>query len=108
MASSLRFPHGQVIDADRQAIVSRLEPLLSAHAAGLRLFGSRARGDAGHRSDIDLATVAVTPLPADVLALIREALEEAPIPFRVDVVDYQSAAPEVKQAIDREGIAWIA
>lgn len=73
----------------------------------MRLFGSRARGDAGERSDIDLAAIAEKQLPGDLLARIREALEEAPIPFRADIVDYQSASDQLKQAIDREGIEWI-
>ena len=108
MVPSIRFPFGQVPDLDRETIVRRLMPLLSGHNASLRLFGSRARGDAGSRSDIDLVTVSAKPLSADLLARIREALEDAPIPFRADVVDYRSVAPELRQAIDREGIAWIA
>ena len=108
MISSVRFPYGQVPDRDREAIVRRLAPMLCGHNARLRLFGSRARGDAGDRSDIDLATVAAEKLPADLLARIREVLEDAPIPFRADVVDYQATSPELRQAIDREGIEWIA
>ena len=84
-----------------------LAPLLAGRV-GVRLFGSRARGDAGIRSDIDLALVSADKLPPDLLARIREALEEAPIPFRTDIVDYRSASPELRQAIDREGIEWIA
>lgn len=108
MASLPRFPHGQVPDPDRAAIVSRLGPLLSDWHARLCLFGSRARGEASERSDIDLAMIAAERLPGDLLARIRESLEDAPIPFRVDVVDYQSAPQELRQAIDREGIEWIA
>jgi predicted nucleotidyltransferase len=103
-----RFSLGQVAPCDIAAIVSRLRPLLASHNAGLRLFGSRARGDAGDRSDIDLAAIAPERLPGDLLARIREMLEESPIPFRADVVDYQAAPAELKQAIDREGIEWIA
>lgn len=81
--------------------------MLARHHARLKLFGSRARGNAGERSDIDLATVAKEKLPADVLADIRQALEDAPIPFLADVVDYQSVPEELKRAIDREGLEWI-
>ncbi len=90
--------------SDRIAIERALAPLL-AHAR-LRLFGSRARGDARHTSDIDLAVQAGARIPAAELAALREALEESHVPFRVDLVDYATASPQLKQAIDREGIPW--
>ncbi len=100
--------HGQVSDSDRELILRQLAPLLAGCDAGIRLFGSRARGDAGNRSDIDLALICAEKPPADLLARIRETLEEASIPFRTDIVDYRSAPLELRQAIDREGIEWIA
>lgn len=96
---------GQVSDSDRRVIVGRLVPRLPPNV-GIRLFGSRARGDAGMRSDIDLALISSSGISAAVLAEIREVMEEVPIPFRVDVVDYTLAPAELRQAIDREGIEW--
>lgn len=106
MLVAKKLSRGQVPDSDRETIIRRLAPLLAGRAR-LRLFGSRARGEAGTRSDIDLALVAQDDLPKDLLARIREALEEAPVPFRTDVVDYRSAPPELQRAIDQEGIEWI-
>ena len=40
------------------------------------------------------------------MALLREALDESHIPFRVDLVDYASAPAHLRAAIDREGISW--
>lgn len=104
---SPQFPLGQVSDGDRNAIIRRLRPLLGHRNVRLRLFGSRARGDAGSRSDIDLAAIADDKIPPHLLSRIREQLEEAPVPFRVDLVEYRSASPTLRQAIDREGIEWI-
>jgi len=72
----------------------------------LRLFGSRARGDCRHTSDIDLAIVANRRLAATELAELREAFEESQIPFSIDLVDYASVPASLRLAIDREGIAW--
>lgn len=81
-----------------------MRPLLGHRNVRLRLFGSRARGDAGSRSDIDLALVSPVRLPPDLLALAREAIEEAPIPFRANIVDYHSADDQLRHEIDRDGI----
>lgn len=71
------------------------------------LFGSRARGDAGARSDIDIAVLPEEEdLPADWLAGLREILEESHVPWQVDVVDLSETAPELRRAVEREGIPW--
>ena len=91
---------------DRQEIERILAPVLTHCRAKLRLFGSRARGDARRTSDIDLACNAERPISPAELSVAREALEESRIPFRIDLVDYGSAQPLLREAIDREGIAW--
>lgn len=70
------------------------------------LFGSRARGDARRTSDIDLALRASQAIPAHWLAEAREAIDESRVPFRVDLIDYATAPPALKNAIDIEGIPW--
>jgi predicted nucleotidyltransferase len=71
------------------------------------LYGSRARGDAKGFSDIDIALSAGNrPVPGSLLALLSEALEASRIPFRVDLIDLFDAGPGLRQAIEREGIAW--
>lgn len=91
---------------DLQQLHDALKPLLSRHRLSIRLFGSRARGDARRASDIDIALVGSEPLPLEELAEARQSLEESSIPFRVDLVDYATASPALKNAIDSEGIEW--
>ena len=66
----------------------------------IRLFGSRARGDAKRTSDIDLAVAgeerAIRSLAVD--------LEDSNIAYTFDVVDYHRQTNEnLKRAIDRDG-----
>lgn len=91
---------------DRSAIERILSSVLSRGRFQLKLFGSRARGDARRTSDIDLALVGEQPVAVADMAALREALEESGVPFRVDLVDYASAPIQLRAAIDREGIAW--
>jgi uncharacterized protein len=71
------------------------------------LFGSRARGEAGRRSDFDLAIVPRSEYTAKERLAFIEALDESPeIIYPVDVVDLSEAGPELKRRIAEEGVTW--
>jgi predicted nucleotidyltransferase len=71
----------------------------------LYLFGSRARGDESYCSDIDLAiNTKEKEKKSYKLALIKQDLEEARIPFFVDFVDIDFADKELKDSIIKDGI----
>ena len=65
----------------------------------VRVFGSRARGAAKPYSDLDLVLMGATPLPLTTLGLLNEAFAESDLPWRVDVVDWASTAPEFQRHI---------
>ncbi|CAO3400524.1 nucleotidyltransferase domain-containing protein [Azospirillum sp. 11R-A] len=79
---------------------------LAGHPAHVYLFGSCARGDAGHWSDIDVAIDPLEPLPPNLIGEIAEDLEESTVPYFVDVVDLHAARPELRQEVEREGVEW--
>jgi predicted nucleotidyltransferase len=79
---------------------------LGDRPAKLFLFGSHARGDARSGSDIDVAVLPVEPVPASVLARIREALEESRVPYQVDLVDLARAEEDFVKSALREAIPW--
>jgi uncharacterized protein len=84
--------------------------VIRAHLAGqnvhVRLFGSRARGNARTWSDIDVAIRAEPALRSGVLPALREALEESNCLLKVDVVDWNDADDALRESITREGIEW--
>ena len=84
--------------------------IIGANRAGknvrMRLFGSRARGDERTWSDIDVAVQAAIALPAGVMSMLREALEESSCLLNVDVVDWNDADAALRESITREGIEW--
>lgn len=86
-----------------QAVIARvLGPLLTTGQIRVWLFGSRARGDALPRSDLDLAFEG--ELPVGLLARVREALEESRVLCGVDLVDLRNADPGLRQVVLREGL----
>lgn len=88
-----------------EAVVEALRPLLEGTGAKLYLFGSFAREEGGRASDLDLALLAERPL-RERMPLLREALEEAPIVRRVDLVDLGEADPGFRERVLREGVLW--
>lgn len=80
--------------------------LLGPHRARVFLYGSRARGDAGRCSDIDIAVWPHAPLPAGTLARIRDALEESTIPYHVDVIDLSTVDESFRQQVLAEAVPW--
>ena len=52
------------------------------------LFGSRAAGSAGERSDIDIGIEGPAPVPHSALAAIRDELDQAPTLYTIDIVDF--------------------
>lgn len=68
------------------------------------LFGSRARGTAGDRADVDLAVEAPGASAADWRA-VREAVETARTLYTVDLVQLDEAPPPLREEVIREGVA---
>lgn len=67
-------------------------------------FGSRVMGKGSERSDIDIGIEGPEPVPWNAMMDIKEAFEEMPILYKIDVVDFKSVSKEfyevAKQAIE--------
>ncbi|MDM8520164.1 nucleotidyltransferase domain-containing protein [Anaerolineales bacterium HSG6] len=68
------------------------------------LFGSRARGDADERSDIDLAIVAPKLALRSWLDIYFALKEEIDTLLQMDVIWWQQATEPLKERIRQEGI----
>ncbi len=93
------------LELDKETVLAALRPYLQGTGTRLYLFGSFARGEGGRASDLDLALLSPTPL-APLMPLLREALEEAPVVRRVDLVDLAEAEPAFRERVLREGVLW--
>lgn len=79
---------------------------LGGYSIRVYLFGSRARGEGGRASDIDIAVLAPEPLPGWVLSEVRERIEESRIPFKVDIIDLSTTDPAFRERVLKEGVPW--
>lgn len=74
---------------------------------GVLLFGSRARGDADPRADVDLAVVA-PGAEQRVWLDFAFRLEEIDSPVPVQVVRLEEAPAALRERVLEEGVVWYA
>lgn len=60
-------------------------------------FGSRVDGTGDDRSDIDVGVIAPFPLSLSTLNAIKEDLENLPILYTIDLVDFSNASDAFKR-----------
>lgn len=73
-------------------------------ATDVRVFGSRARGDAGPDSDLDLLVTLAGGRSLLDLVAIKQDLEEC-LGVRVDVVTPASVSPYMREAVLAEAVS---
>jgi predicted nucleotidyltransferase len=98
------------VNAVREEAIEQLRQIvldaLGGRDAAVWLFGSCARGEARHASDIDIAILPRGDLPFGFFAELQDTIEESTIPYDIDLVDMRSADPELVDEIRREGVLW--
>lgn len=67
-------------------------------------FGSWRRGQARPRSDIDIAVRASAPVRPEMFGRFREAVEELPTLYQIDLVDLNVAGSLLRGEIVRTGV----
>jgi len=60
-------------------------------------FGSRVSGKGDERSDIDIGIEGPKPIPTKIMGKIEEEIEQLPILYKIDVVDFKKVSPKFKK-----------
>ncbi|TSC92985.1 MAG: DNA polymerase beta domain-containing protein [Candidatus Berkelbacteria bacterium Licking1014_7] len=60
-------------------------------------FGSRVSGENSERSDIDVGIKGTRPIDLAVLGKIKDEIEELPILYKIDVVDFSRSDKDFQQ-----------
>ena len=61
------------------------------------IFGSRTSDHHGRFSDLDLGISGEKSISGKQMVLLKEALENSPIPYKIDVVDFRGVSEEFRQ-----------
>ena len=60
-------------------------------------FGSRVLGKGNERSDIDIGIEGPAPVPLEIMSDIEDEIEELPLLYKIDVVDFQKTSEKFKK-----------
>lgn len=91
------------MEAIRQMVMS----FFSEMDVDIFLFGSQAKGEAGKYSDYDIGYDTNEKISSSGLSLLKENLEELPIPGRVDLVNFKDVPEQfAKIAIKGGVVIW--
>jgi len=85
------------LELKHQTIINNI---LSTYPYTFYVFGSRAKHTAKPLSDLDLCYKESIPL--HVITVIREQLEEARLPFTVDIVDWNFCSKNFQKKIEAD------
>ena len=88
----------------RPADLATIRRILREHVPALevRAFGSRVAWNARETSDLDLALMTDKPLTVARMADLRAAFTHADLPFRVDIVDWESTSEAFRRVVEAE------
>ena len=74
--------------------------------ATIILFGSRARRENSEHSDVDVGILASGKLDDSKIILLKEAIENSNIPYKVDIISINEASEDFKNEIMKDAIIW--
>ena len=88
-----------------EKIKEKITPILKKHKAiKAGIFGSYARGDYKEKSDIDILVELNKNLSLDEVIMIKIDLEKV-LKKKVDLVEYETIRPELRESILKEEVS---
>ncbi|MCD5407348.1 MAG: nucleotidyltransferase domain-containing protein [Desulfotomaculum sp.] len=87
-------------------IPSAVAEIITGYLPGAQilLFGSRAKKQATETSDFDLAIDNGVKIPLDIIARIKDAVEQLPTLKSIDIVDLNRVSTEFKTIVLQSGV----
>ncbi|QWR78363.1 nucleotidyltransferase family protein [Candidatus Magnetomonas plexicatena] len=91
-----------MIDITNEELLT-IKAVMAKHVpeAEVRAFGSRLTRAATALSDLDLVIKASDKIDRMTLIRLKEDLEDAPVSFRVDIVDWHRCSPEFREITEQ-------
>lgn len=72
------------------------------------LFGSRARSDNSHTSDVDIGIIPQnnSKLDAQKIAYVKDKIDELNVPYKIEIVNFTEVSEDFKKEALKEHVVW--
>jgi predicted nucleotidyltransferase len=77
-----------------------VKAILSQYPYTFYVFGSRSKGNPKPLSDLDLCFF--DHIPSSIVSIIEEEFEESDLPYKVDLIDWNTCSEEFQQLIKKD------
>lgn len=94
-----------ITEKQARVVQQILQKYLPSHSI-VWVFGSRAKMTAKKYSDLDLAIDAKMPLSLSIMANLAYDFEESELPYKVDIVDWNTIEDSFKALIKSDRIVF--
>jgi len=81
----------------KQEILQIVAEYLDLEEYRVFFFGSRVSGCSSDRSDIDVGIDGPQPIPLEVMSHIREEIDDLPVLYKIDIVDFERASEDFRE-----------
>lgn len=98
----MKLAHESLEQLSKQ-LLEIIEKEVGSSKINVFFFGSRVTEKGSERSDIDLGIEADSPLPHSTLANIQDAIDDLPILYSIEVVDFKRVSSDF-YAVAKENI----
>ncbi len=85
------------LDKLTRTILNIAGKYLDLHVYQIFFFGSRVTGKNSPRADVDVGINGPKEIPFTILGKIWDEIEELPILYKIDIVDFQKVTKEFKK-----------
>lgn len=85
----------------QQEVRNIVEKHLNSDEFDVFFFGSRVSGTSDERSDIDIGIKGEKPVPADKFFRIKEELEQLPVLYKIELVDFYYVSTDFSQLAEK-------
>lgn len=81
----------------KKEILEIIGRYLDLKAYQIFFFGSRVTGKGNERSDIDVGIVGVEEIPYEIMARIRNDIENLPTLYKIEIVDFKKVSADFRE-----------
>ena len=85
------------VDKLKKEILEIIGRYLDLNSYRVFFFGSRVMGKGNERSDIDIGIEGPDEIPYEIMARLREEIEDLPTLYKIEIVDFKKVSPDFRE-----------